>query len=98
MSRLTFTQSEQLKIGERGEYIPGPITAERAKRLDIKCWLDKRKAQPSESDKALREFVDLSYGYKLVYGITYKGKDFDCGDMPRDLNRIIQGIDIATNL
>lgn len=93
----TLTQSEQLKIGERGIYVPksgGKLEA-RCIALGIICWLDKRAPEPeTESDRALRAFIDLGERYELVYGITYAGKDYDCGDMPRDIGGVVKGIAI----
>lgn len=99
--KLTLTQAEGLRIGQRGQYLPSNtsgIFAARLMKHCITCWIDKRRKTPSESDKALREFIDLPYGYELIYGITYKGVDYDCGDIPRDLGRVVQGIDIASGI
>jgi hypothetical protein len=95
-TRLSLTQSENLKIGERGVYVfRGPKTKSRAERLGITCWVQKTKAPITDSDKALREFIDIPVGYKLEYGINYKGREFVCGDCPRDLGSVIIGIEIA---
>lgn len=95
---MSITQSETLKIGQRGEYIPKGITLSRCEKLNIKCWVEKRKHTPDEFEKNLRTFVDIPVDYRLVYGITWNGKDYDCGDVPRDMGYVIKGVAIANNL
>jgi hypothetical protein len=95
-TKWTLTQSENLKIGERGVYVfRGPNSKTRAERLGVTCWVQKTKTPITDSDKTLREFIDIPVGYKLEYGINYKGKEFVCGDCPRDLGSVIFGIEIA---
>ena len=92
----TLTQSESLKIGERGPFISASeVFNIRIKKLGIVCWVEKRRKAPSGADKILREFIDIPTDYELIYGITYKGRDFDCGDFPRDLGKVIKGIEFA---
>jgi hypothetical protein len=94
----TITQSEGLKVGQRGEYILRPAKSRaRAERLGITCWVDKRKSTRSLADRTLSGLLDDFAAYELVYGLTYKGKDHETGDMPRDLASVIQGIEIAEN-
>lgn len=94
--KLTITQSESLRTGERGEYAPTTDTlATLIIRLGAKCWVEKRKATITDQDRALRAFIDVPLGYTLTYGITWRGKDYDCGDMPRDIGRVLRGIEIA---
>ena len=86
-----------MKIGQRGEYHVAPgISKRRCEKLGILCWYEKRKTEITSQDKALRQFIDIPVGYEAVYGITYKGKDYDCGSMPRDLGTVIKGIEIGT--
>jgi hypothetical protein len=96
-TKVTLTQSEELKIGERGVFTPqvGCKFAANCEFLNITCWVEKRKKAPTPSDNALREFIEFPTGYELVYGITYQGTDHDCGDMPRDLSKVVNGILIA---
>lgn len=91
----TLTQSEHLKAGERGEYISQsePFNR-RIAMLGITCWVSKSRVLPSESDLALRPFISTP-NYRLEYGITFEGKDYGCGDMPRDLGKVVRGIAIA---
>lgn len=98
---MTLTQSENLKIGERGVYVPKSNGAleRRCCALGIVCWLEKRAPKPMDaSERTLREFVDMGERYELVYGITFEGKDYDCGDMPRDLGGVVKGIAIARRI
>lgn len=93
--------SERLSIGERGAYIPkaGGKMEARCRLLKIKCWLEKRKPKPmDDSERTLRQFIDLGARYELVYGLTFKGVDYDCGDMLRDLGAVVRGIAIVHGL
>lgn len=97
--RVTLTQSEELKVGQRGQYqFQDSKLAAASASAGITAWIEKRKSDITADDRNLRQFVDISVGYKLVYGITFEGKDYDCGDMPRDLGRVIRGIRIAKGL
>lgn len=91
----TLTQSESLRIGERGEFIGGPSFTERCNAVGVKCWVEKKKYRTDDCLRNLRTFISLPGDYKLVYGITYEGKDYECGDMPRDLGKVVRGIAIA---
>lgn len=95
----TFNQFEKLEIGQRAEYISDQEWFnQRTASLGIKCWVEKRKKELTESDKALKKFIDLPMGYSLHFGITYNGNDFNCGDVPRDLSYVVRGIGIAQGL
>lgn len=100
MKTPTLTQSENLKIGQRGPYIvkPGSVCDRRCKNLGIVTWVEKRRAPVTEADRNLRQFIDIPTGYNLVYGITYKGQDFDCGDMPRDISAVTRGVEFANKV
>lgn len=45
----------------------------------------------------LTQSESLKVGERLQYGVTYKGQDFICGSMPRDLGAFVTGIEIAIN-
>ena len=82
---LTLTQSEHLRIGERGEYILRHDKPKaRAVRLGASCWVEKRPPtkEQKESDDALRWMIDVGPSYQLVYGFTWKGRDYDAGENP----------------
>jgi len=91
----TLTQSESLKVGARGEYKGGPEFTARCEAIGVSLWVEKRPAKPDAFTRNLRTFVSLSGDYKLVYGISFRGADYDCGDMPRDLGKVVRGIEIA---
>jgi hypothetical protein len=99
-TELTLTQSENLKPGEMGEYFfRSQHQEERRKRLKMRCWVRKVKTNPTESDKRLREFIDLPFGeYVLEYSISYKQHLYICGDCPRDMSNVIRGIEFAEEL
>lgn len=95
-NRVTIERIEKAKFGTRGEYILDEKSKCRpfAEKLGITCWVEKRRSDVG----ALRGFIDLPTDYRNIYGITYNGKDHDCGDMPRDMGKVILGIAIANNL
>lgn len=93
---LSLFQCENLRIGQRGIYQGSEPFAQRCKKLGVSAWIEKRATQITQADKNLRTFINIPVGYDLVYGITYRGADFDCGDMPRDLGKVVKGIEIAT--
>lgn len=100
-TKLTITQSEDLRMGERREYTPSNPTgvfAERIAKHGISVWLEKRPKTPDAYERNLRHFIALDFSYELVYGLTYKGKDYDCGSMPRDLGYVVKGIDIGASI
>lgn len=96
--RSTLTQSEDLRIGQRGQYIPEGALQVRCKKLGIDCWIEKRRKKITDADKLLNGFIGIGIGYELVYGITINGKDHDVGSMPRDLSKFTRGIEIAKEL
>jgi hypothetical protein len=91
----TLTQSENLKVGARGDYKSGPEFTARCEAIGVSLWVEKRPAKPDAFTRNLRTFVSLPGDYKLVYGISFQGADYDCGDMPRDLGKVLRGIEIA---
>jgi hypothetical protein len=98
----TLTQSETLRVGERGPFIPDPVKFKklitRAKVVGFTVWVEKRKTEITEADKTLRLFIDLPRGYKIVYGITWKGRDYEAGDSPRDLSVFTRGMTAALGI
>lgn len=95
----TLTQSETLKTGQRGPFeITKPKPAARAAALGITAWVEKRRAEITAEDRLLSTFVDLPMGYSLMYGIRFEGRDYECGNMPRDIGGVIRGIAIARGI
>lgn len=96
----TLTQSETLRIGERGRFTPKPggVVESHCSKLGISLWVEKRKKEPTEFEKNLRTFIAIPMGYELVYGISYKGVDHVCGNAPRDLRGVVNGIAIASGV
>lgn len=99
-NQITLEGMQRAKIGTREKYLLSTKAVCRpiADKLGIKCWVEKRRKEADEFEKNLRTFIDIPTGYITIYGITYKGADFDCGDMPRDLGKVIQGIGIASQV
>jgi hypothetical protein len=100
MKELTLTQSEGLKIGRRGAYVPRVASVRQAAdHLGITCWVEKREPKPMDAaERTLRQMVDMGDRYELMYGITFSGDDYECGDQPRDIGGTIRGIAITRGL
>jgi hypothetical protein len=88
------------QIISRDPYIPSKTTKSfaRAEKLGVKCWKEKRTHEPDEAERNLRMFIDINVCERYYYGITYKGKDYICGDLPRDIGTVLLGIEIAESL
>jgi hypothetical protein len=88
------------QIISRDSYIPSKTTKSfaRAKKLGVSCWKEKRTHEPDEAERNLMTFIDVNVCERYYYGITYKGKDYICGDLPRDIGTVLLGIEIAETL
>ena len=89
--------AKPLRVGEKVEYALGPWMTALAKRVGVtQVW---RSCVPETADeKAFRdnlaEFIDIGRGV-YVYSIEYKGKEHTCGNMPRDIGKVMRGMAIA---
>lgn len=72
-----------------------PKTAQICEEYGIFCWVEKREEEMTEQKKVLTQFVDLSFKFYYYYGLTYKGKDYICGESARDMHSVVKGIQIA---
>lgn len=73
-----------------------PETDQVCKKHGISCWVEKREEEEmTKEKKVLAQFVDLNFNFYYYYGLTYKGKDYICGESARDMHSFIKGIQIA---
>lgn len=70
-------------------------TARICEEYGISCWMEKREEEMTEQKKVLTQFVDLNFNFSYHYGLTYKGKDYVCGESSRDMHSVVKGIQIA---
>lgn len=94
--KANIRNTEYLRIGERVAWMAGVEFSARCQKLGVKLWVEKSRPTTTRDDRTLSGLIADFAPYALVYGIHYKGCDYAVGDMPRDLEKVVKGIEIAT--
>lgn len=94
---MTNESPKTIRIISRTPYVlkTQTRTIARCKKYGISCWIEKREEEMTEEQKNMSQFIDINFSIHSYYGITYKGNDYICGELPRDLSGIVRGIEIA---